>query len=82
MGVVQWVARLTRNIGRPIVGSSPIKCPRCCHEQETLSVLLVYMNGFERDFTWNLTKLKALWKIDLNVKYAPSLNIVKQKQKL
>ena len=27
----------------------------------------------------NLNKLRALWKIDLNVKYAPLLNIVKNK---
>ena len=37
-GVVQWVARLTRNV--KVVGSSPIKGPRCFLEQETLPLLL------------------------------------------
>ena len=36
--VTQWVALLTRNV--KIVGSSPIKGPRCFLEQETLPVLL------------------------------------------
>ena len=36
-GVTQWVARLTRNV--EVVGSSPIKAPRCFLEQETLSLL-------------------------------------------
>jgi len=36
--VVQWVASLTRNVD--IVGSSPIKGPRCFLEQETLRLLL------------------------------------------
>ena len=31
--VAQWVARLTRNV--EVVGSSPIKGPRCFLEQET-----------------------------------------------
>ena len=37
-GVVQWAARLTRNV--EVVGSSPIKGPRCFLEQETLPLLL------------------------------------------
>ena len=37
-GVEQWVARLTRNV--EVVGSSPIKEPRCFIEQETLPLLL------------------------------------------
>ena len=37
-GVAHWVARLTRNV--EVVGSSPIKCPRCFLEQETLPLLL------------------------------------------
>ena len=37
-GVVQWVAHLTRNV--EVVGSSPIKDPRCFLEQETLPLLL------------------------------------------
>ena len=37
-GVAQWVARLTRNV--EVVGSSPIKGPRCFLEQETLPLLL------------------------------------------
>ena len=37
-GVAHWVARLTRNV--EVVGSSPIKGPRCFLEQETLPLLL------------------------------------------
>ena len=37
-GMVQWVARLTRNV--EVVDSSPIKGPRCFIEQETLPLLL------------------------------------------
>ena len=37
-GMVQWVARLTRNV--EVVDSSPIKGPRCFLEQETLPLLL------------------------------------------
>jgi len=37
-GVTQSVARLTRNV--EVVGSSPIKGPRCFIEQETLPLLL------------------------------------------
>ena len=37
-GVAQWVARLTRNV--EVVGSSPIKGPRCYLEQDTLPLLL------------------------------------------
>ena len=33
-GVVQWVARLTRNV--EVVGSNTIKCPRGFLEQECL----------------------------------------------
>ena len=36
--VAQWVARLTRNV--EVMGSSPIKGPRCFLEQETLPLLL------------------------------------------
>ena len=63
-GVAQWVARLTRNV--QVVGSSPIKDPRCFLEQETLPLLVLvgYRNGFECE----INKLRALWKIDLNVK--------------
>ena len=37
-GMVQWFARLIRNV--EIVGSSPIKGPRCFLEQETLPLLI------------------------------------------
>ena len=37
-GVEQWVARLTRNV--EVVGSNPIKGPRCFLEQETSPLLL------------------------------------------
>ena len=36
--IAQWVARLTRNA--KVVGSSPIKGPRCFLEQDTLPLLL------------------------------------------
>jgi len=36
--VVQWVARLTRNV--EAMGSCPIKGPRCFLEEETLPLLL------------------------------------------
>ena len=57
-GVAQWNARLTRNV------------PRCFLEQETLSLLLSTGWFQERIRAWihNRTKMKALWKIDLNVK--------------
>ena len=48
-------ARLTRNV--EVVGSSPMKSPRCFLEQEILPYCLVlvgYRNGFERDFTIKL----------------------------
>ena len=50
-GVAQWVARLTLNV--EVVGSSPIKGPRCFLEQETLSLLLS-TGWFEHDFTIEL----------------------------
>ena len=54
--VTQWVARLTRNL--EVVGSSPIKAPRCFLEQETYCpyclVLVGSRNGFARDFTIEL----------------------------
>ena len=37
-GVAQWVVRLTRNV--EVVGSNPIKGPRCFLEQETLPLLM------------------------------------------
>ena len=37
-GVVQWVARLTRNV--EVVGSNPIKGIRCFLEQNTLPLFL------------------------------------------
>ena len=36
-GVAQWVAHLTHNV--EVVGTSPIKGPRCFLEQETLPLL-------------------------------------------
>jgi len=36
--MVAWVARLTRNV--EVVGSSPIKGPRCFLEQDTLFTLI------------------------------------------
>ena len=37
-GLAQWVERLTPNV--EVVGSSPVKGPRCFREQETLPLLL------------------------------------------
>ena len=37
-GVAQWVVRLTCNV--EVVGSSPIKDPRCFLNQQTLRLLL------------------------------------------
>ena len=37
-GVAQWLVRLTRNV--EVVGSSPIKGPRCFLEQKMLPLLL------------------------------------------
>ena len=45
-------------------------------------VLVGSRNGFERDSTIELNKLRALWKIDLNVKYAHSFNIVQTKRRI
>ena len=50
-----WAARLTRNV--EVVGSSPIKGPRCSLAQETLPLLLStgwFQERFERDFTFEL----------------------------
>ena len=68
--VAQWVAHLTHtwwmpvscafeHHQRPPVVSLRKKLYPCC------IVLVGSRNGFERDFT---IKLRALWKIDLNVK--------------
>jgi len=64
----QCVARLTRNV--EVVGSSLIKGPLCFLEQDTLPLLLStgWFQGFERDFKIELNKVRALWKINLNVK--------------
>ena len=37
-GLAQWVERLTPNV--EVVGSSPVKGPRCFRQQETLPQLL------------------------------------------
>ena len=54
--MAQWVARLTRHV--EVVGSSPIKGPRCSIEQETnypyCLVLVGSRNGFKRGFTIKL----------------------------
>ena len=49
-GVAHWLAR---NVS--VVGSSPIRGPRCFLEQETYCLVPVgSRNGFERDFTIEL----------------------------
>ena len=45
-GVAQWVAHLIRNV--EVVGSSPIKGPRCFLEQETLPLLKTTRNTLNR----------------------------------
>jgi len=50
---------------------SSIKGPRCFLEQETYTYCFVQVGSrtrFEPAFTIELNKLKALWKIDLDVK--------------
>ena len=80
--MAQWVARLTRNL--EVVGSSPSKPPvvslskklyYCCLE------LVGSRNRFEGDFTIELKEIRTFWKIDLNVKQAVLLIIVKTKAK-
>ena len=65
--------------------SSPINGPRCFLEQETLPLLLStgWLHERIRSCFHNRTNIYwgRLWKIDLNVTYAPSLNIVKTKSK-
>ena len=51
----QWVARLTRNV--KVLGSSPIKGPRCFIEQDTLPLLLVLVGCRIRALFHNQTKL-------------------------
>ena len=55
--MAQWVARLTRNV--EVVGSSPIKGPRCFLEQETLPILLStgWFQERSRDLFHNQTKI-------------------------
>ena len=79
--VAQWVARLTCNV--EVVGSSPIKGPRCFLEQETTLIAQYWLvSGTDSSVISqsNLNELRALWKIGLNVKCAPLLNIVKTKK--
>ena len=66
-----------------VVGSNPIKGLRCYLEQEMLPLLLSTGWFQERVRAWfqNQNKLRALWKIYLNIKYAPSLNIVRKTKK-
>ena len=57
-----------------VVGSSPIKgpCPVVSLSKKLYPCCLVRVgsrNGFERDFTIKLIKLRALWKISPLVKY-------------
>ena len=65
----QWVARLSHNVS--VVDSSPSKDPVVSLSKKHYPYCLVLVgssNGFERDFTIELNKLRALWKIDLNIK--------------
>ena len=62
-----WVARLTRNV--EVVGSRPIKGPACFLQQETLPLYwLVPGTDSSVISQSNYNKVRALWKIDLNVK--------------
>ena len=73
---MQWVACLTCNV--EVVGSSPIKGPRCFLEQETLPLLLSTGWFQERISQSNQNKLRTLWKItcqiSLLVKYHQNQN--------
>ena len=61
-GVAQWVARLTRNV--EVVGSSPIKGPRCFPEQENLRLLLSTGWFQERIRAWFHNRTKINWGPD------------------
>ena len=69
----------TRNA--EVVGLSPIKGPRCFLEQETLPLLLSTGWFQERIRKSNSNKLRALWKIDLNVRQIGPLVKYRQNQK-
>ena len=56
---IQWVARLTRNV--EVVGSSPIKGPRCLLVQETLPVLITTGWFQERIRAWYQNRTKINW---------------------
>mgnify|MGYP006890312833 CR=1 FL=1 len=59
-GVAQWVAHLIRNV--EVVGSSPIKGPRCFLEQETLPLLLSTGWFQERIRTWFHNRTNIDWR--------------------
>ena len=63
---MQWVARLTRNVD--VVGSSPIVVSLSKTLYPYCLVMVGARNRFERDFTIELNRLRALWKIDITVK--------------
>ena len=80
-GVARWVARLTRKV--EVLGSSPIKGPRCFLGQEPLPLLLSTGWFEERIRAWfhNRAKMKwgpYVWLTSMSNK-PPSLNIVKNK---
>ena len=54
--MVQWVARLTRNV--EVMGLSPIKGPCCFLEQETLPLLL--STGWFQEWNRATIKLKQI----------------------
>jgi len=59
------VARLTRNV--EVVGRAPSKATVVSSRKKLYPYCLVLgrsMNGFEHNFTIELNKLRALWKID------------------
>jgi len=63
--VATWVVRLTRNV--EVVGSSPIKGPRCFLEQETLTLLLSTGSFQERFRAWIHNRTKRNWASSLNI---------------
>jgi len=51
--------RLTRNV--KVMGSNPIKCPRCFLEQETLPLLISTGWFQERIRAWYHNRTKIIW---------------------
>ena len=73
-GVAQWVARMTRNV--EVVGSSPIKRPRCFLEQKKLYSYCLVLVG-SSDFTIEPKQIEGLMEDCLKCQISP---LVKYRQ--